>query len=98
MIANKGDWVQIHKVVLSPDERASQVPDDTKKVPLEQWVKGFALNESKIGEELEIETTTKRKIKGTLVAINPTYTHAYGNYIPELGEISKSLKEILFES
>ena len=44
-MAKKGDWVLIHKIVLSPEERAPQVPDDTKKVPLEMWIKGY-LNEN----------------------------------------------------
>ena len=26
-----GDYVQIHRVILNPGERAPQVPDDTKK-------------------------------------------------------------------
>ncbi len=41
--AKKGDWVQIHQIVLKPEERAPQVPEDTKKVPLEFWVKGYAV-------------------------------------------------------
>ena len=31
----QGDWVRIHSVVLSPDQRAPQVPEDTAGVPLE---------------------------------------------------------------
>jgi hypothetical protein len=39
-IIKKGSWVQIHYIVLQPSERADNVPEDTKQVPLELWVKG----------------------------------------------------------
>lgn len=39
MKAGKGEWVMIHNIVLAPSERAPQVPDDTKEVPLEMWVR-----------------------------------------------------------
>ncbi|MFN3328842.1 MAG: 2-amino-4-ketopentanoate thiolase, partial [Fervidobacterium pennivorans] len=34
-LAKKGDWVQVQVTILHPYERAPQVPEDTKKVPLE---------------------------------------------------------------
>jgi hypothetical protein len=94
--AKKGDWVQIHQVVLKPGERAPQVPDDTKKVPLELWVKGIALHDAKVGSQIEIETTTGRRVKGELTAINPGYTHNYGEFVPELLKVDMQLKEVLF--
>ena len=94
--AKKGDWVQIHQIVLKPEERAPQVPEDTKKVPLELWVKGFALHDAKIGSMVEIETVTGRRVKGELTAINPRYKHDYGNFVPELLKVDMQLKEILF--
>ncbi len=39
--ARKGDWVRVHGIVLTSDERAPQIPEDTKAVPLEIWTKGF---------------------------------------------------------
>jgi hypothetical protein len=94
--AKKGDWVQIHQIVLNPEERAPQVPDDTKLVPLELWVKGYALEEAALGEQIEIETTTGRKVTGELVAVNPKYTHTFGEFVPELLKIDQQVKEILF--
>jgi hypothetical protein len=94
--AKKGDWVQIHQIVLKPEERAPQVPDDTKQVPLELWLKGYALEEAILGEQIEIETTTGRTVKGELVAVNPKYTHSFGAFVPELLKIDRQLKEILF--
>lgn len=94
--AKKGDWVQIHQIVLKPEERAPQVPEDTKKVPLELWVKGYALIDAAVGELIEIETTTGRMVKGELVAVNPNYTHSFGEFVPELLKVDRQVKEILF--
>lgn len=94
--AKKGDWVQIHQIVLQPEERAPQVPEDTKKVPLELWVKGVARTEARLGEQIEIETTTGRIVKGELVAVNPKYIHSFGEFVPELLEIDRQVKGILF--
>ncbi len=93
---NKGDWVKVHNIVLSPSERAPQVPEDTKSVPLELWVKGFASKDGDMGDEIEVETITGRKVLGKVVEINPTYNHSFGNYIPELLQIGIELKKILF--
>lgn len=96
-MANKGNWVLIHKVVLTPEERAPQVPDDTKKVPLELWVKGYLVEDNaKIGDEVTVITRTKRKETGTLLEVNPTYTHSFGKFVPELLRVSELVREELF--
>lgn len=94
--AKKGDWVQIHQILLKPGERAPQVPEDTKKVPLELWVKGIVQEDAKIGSMVEIITATGRKVKGELIAVNPGYAHDYGEFVPELLKVDMQLKEILF--
>ena len=96
MDAKKGDWVQIHQILLKPGERAPQVPEDTKKVPLELWVKGIVQEDAKIGSMVEIITATGRKVKGELIAVNPGYAHDYGEFVPELLKVDMQLKEILF--
>ncbi len=40
-MAKQNDYVMIHRIVLEPEARAPQVPEDTKAVPLELWAKGF---------------------------------------------------------
>jgi len=95
-IIKKGDWVQIHQIVLKPEERAAHLPEDTKKVPLELWVKGFALEDGKIGDEIEVKTVTGRKVRGKAVNLNPRYIHDFGDYVPELTKIDMQLKETLF--
>jgi hypothetical protein len=96
MNAKKGDWVKIYRVILKPEERAPQVPDDTKLVPLEMWVKGFITADAELGDIVEVKTITGRMESGKLVEINPTYTHSFGNFIPELLQIGLDLKQILF--
>ena len=91
----KNSWVRIHKVILNPEERAPQVPDDTKKVPLEMWTKGFLLEDAEIGDEVTVETVTGRKETGKLIEVNPAYNHSFGNFIPELLQIDKQVRQIL---
>jgi hypothetical protein len=93
----KNAWVRIHKIILEPSERAPQVPDDTKKVPLELWTKGFLVSDAEIGDEVKITTVTGREETGTLIEVNPAYAHAFGNFIPELLEIDKQVRGILAE-
>lgn len=96
MKAKKGDWVLIYNIVLNPDERAPQVPDDTKQVPLETWVKGFTNEEASLGEQVSITTITGRIVSGKLVDINPYYKHDYGKCVPEILKIGLQLREITF--
>ncbi len=96
MKAIKGDWVKIYSVVLTPDQRAPQVPEDTKKVPLETWVKGYILDDANLGDIVKVKTYTGRTEEGKLVEIKPSYDHSFGNFIPELLEIGNQLRDILF--
>ncbi len=97
MKAIKGQWVKIHSIVLTSNERAPQVPDDTKKVPLELWVKGYILSDAEIGDFVEVKTMTGRVVEGNLIEINPSYKHSFGDNIPELLEIGPRIRKILFE-
>lgn len=96
MKAKKGEWVKIHRVVLNPDQRAPQVPDDTKKVPLEMWVKGYLKEDGEMGDEVVVTTMTGRVEHGTLMEINPSYSHSFGEFVPELLQIGTDLRRILF--
>ncbi|MCI5725854.1 MULTISPECIES: 2-amino-4-oxopentanoate thiolase subunit OrtA [Fusobacterium] len=96
MEAKKGDFVRIYNIVLTAEQRAPQLPEDTKKVPLEMWVKGFLQSDANIGDEVEVLTITGRRIKGKLTEINPVYRHNYGEFIPELLQIGLQARAILF--
>lgn len=96
ILAQKGDWVQIHQIVLTPEQRTGKIPEDTKKVPLELWVKGFISKDAAIGENVEIKTLTGRTENGELVGINVKYDYGFGNeYVPELLKIGIQLRNIL---
>lgn len=98
MDAKRGDWVRIHKIILNVGERAPNVPEDTKKVPLEMWDKGFLINESaKIGDNVQIETYIGRKVEGTLLEVAPYWKHNFGKSVPEILYIGRQAKEILNE-
>jgi hypothetical protein len=94
--ARAGDWVRVHGVVLEPGERAPQVPDDTKAVPLEIWLKGRLAADAMIGDEVDITTTTGRAARGTLVEVNPAYELGYGVCRPELLKIGGQVRGLLF--
>lgn len=92
----KGEWVLIHKIVLEPSERAPQVPEDTKKVPLELWVKGYLQKDANVGDEVTVITRTGRLESGKLLEANPYYKHDFGKFVPELLKVGDQVKSILF--
>lgn len=83
-MAKKGDWVRIHSVILQPDERAATVPDDTKLVPLELWIKGYLATDASLGDTVSVTTRTGRAVSGELVDETPHYSHSFGDFVPEL--------------
>ena len=96
MKAKKGDWVRIKKIVLRAEERSSNLPEDTKKVPLEMWDKGFLLDESaSLGDWVRVETIIGREIEGEFVQEDPSYDVNYGVSVNETIYIGKQLREML---
>ena len=94
--ARRGDWVQVHLVVLEAGERAPQVPNDTAKVPLEMKVKGSLVEDlAVIGDTVTVETSVGRKITGELVAIDPPYDVGFGPPPVELRSVGSELRKIL---
>jgi len=111
-IIRKGSWVEIHKIVLKPGERAPQeihkivlkpgerapqIPDDTQKVPLELKARGFLVQDAKLGDQVTVETVIGRKLSGTLCDESPSYTHSFGPPHPELLPIGSEVRAILKE-
>lgn len=95
MKAKKGDWVRIKKMVLPVGERSENLPEDTKKVPLLMWDKGFLLEDASIGDWVEVETIIGRKIDGELVQTEPGFDVNYGESVNETLYIGKQLREML---
>ena len=92
----KGDWVRVHSVVLQPNERAAAVPEDTKRVPLELWTKGYLQSDASMGDEVTVVTRTGRAVNGTLIEVNPHYEHSFGNFVPELQKAGDETFAFLF--
>lgn len=91
----KGSWVRIYDVVLNKEDRSPNLPEDTKKVSLEMWNKGFLLEDAKMGDRVKVKTLTERVVEGKLIEVNPTYTHSFGQFVPEILTIGKQLKELM---
>jgi hypothetical protein len=92
--AHKGELVQIHKVILTPEQRAKNLPDCTKSALYEAWIKGFLLDdEAKIGDTVRIETFIGRHISGTLIEVNPVYDHNFGKPQPAILAVGKAAEK-----
>jgi hypothetical protein len=88
-------WVEIHAIILPAGQRAAQVPEDTQRVPLEMRVKGFLAQPAVVGDEVEIVTVVGRRLRGTLVMVNPPYTHSFGSPIAELLTVGREVCTLL---
>jgi 2-amino-4-ketopentanoate thiolase alpha subunit len=81
---NAGTWVEIEKILLTPEQRAPTLPEDTKKVPYVLHASGFLLEDAELGAPVRIRTLIGRELEGTLKTINPSYDHTFGKVVPEL--------------
>lgn len=93
---NKGEWVRVHRIVLSPEQRAARLPEETRQVPLEMWVCGLLLNEkASIGDPVKVRTVTGRVVEGRLESVHPSYGHSFGAFVPELQAIRRELRDLM---
>ncbi|MCL1998739.1 MAG: 2-amino-4-oxopentanoate thiolase subunit OrtA [Turicibacter sp.] len=94
MTVKEGSWVLLRKVVLDVGERAEGLPEDTAKVPIVMWIKGFLLEDREIGEIARVRTRMNRVEEGVLEEENPATSVDYGGFVPEILEIGK-VREML---
>jgi hypothetical protein len=83
-----GTWVQIEQILLTPAERAPTLPEDTRQVPYVLRVSGFLLEDAELEKDARIRTLIGRELSGALKTVNPSYTHSFGETVPELLEIA----------
>ena len=95
-MAKQGDWVRIHRVILPAEERTANLPEDTKKVPFEMWVKGHLLEDGEMGDQVRIRTVSGREEHGALIEVNPQFDVNFGNFVPEVLEMDVRLRTALF--
>ena len=79
-----GTWVEIEQIVLTPELRAPTLPEDTKRVPYVLRVSGFLVEPAELGGPARVRTLIGRELGGTLITINPSYSHSFGSTVPEL--------------
>jgi hypothetical protein len=79
-----GTWVEIERVILTPDQRAPTLPEDTRSTPYVMRVSGFLLAPAELGGDARIRTIIGRELSGTLRTVNPSYSHSFGTVVPEL--------------
>lgn len=61
------------------------------------WVKGSMLDEEgHMGDTVHVKTASGRVEQGILTEENPHYAHSYGKFVPEMIEIDKQLREIMY--
>jgi len=87
-----GEWVEVERVLLEPADRSPGLPPETVGKQLLVWVKGFAHSGAALGEDVTIETMSGREVTGRLSAVNPGYTHTFGDPIPELSRVGRDLR------
>jgi hypothetical protein len=92
-----GTWVEIHRVVLHPGERAPQVPPETQRVPLELLARGWLDAPAVLGDDVSVTTAAGRHVHGKLVAVEPGYEHTFGPPVPELLAVGRQLRALLKE-
>ncbi len=83
MMIEQGAYVRIRRTVLQPQDRSSNLPEDTTLVPYKMWVKGYLQEESDLFDIVTIKTITGRTETGRLKESNPAYKHNYGDFVIE---------------
>jgi len=95
MGSHVGEFVEISWIAIAAGERAANIPESTRQVPLLARVKGFALERGKVGQEIDVLTLAGRKIRGTLLHTAPRHSHGFGEPQPELLRIGSELRREL---
>ncbi|MDD4541942.1 MAG: 2-amino-4-oxopentanoate thiolase subunit OrtA, partial [Eubacteriales bacterium] len=90
--------VVIEVEILTPEQRAPQIPEDTKETSLIALYKGYLQNETaNEGDVVTIKTAIGREVEGVLTTRDTSPTHTYGKVVPELLEAHKMVRDFVFE-
>jgi hypothetical protein len=80
----KGTWVEIERVLLAPEDRAPNLPEDTRACPYVLRLHGFLLEDCEMGAQARIRSLIGHEHAGTLREAQPGYSHSFGTSVPEL--------------
>lgn len=84
-----GAWVEIQRVLLRPEQRAPNVPQDTRQTPFVMRVRGFLDADGIVGEQAGVTSLIGRSHTGILIDAHPSYEHTFGPVVPELLHIGR---------
>lgn len=79
-----GTWVEIERVLLTPAERAPNLPEETRKCPYVLKISGFLQVDAEIGAAVTVKSLIGHEHTGVLKVVNPSYGHSFGSTVPEL--------------
>ncbi|MCE1227939.1 MAG: 2-amino-4-ketopentanoate thiolase [Firmicutes bacterium] len=85
-----GTWVEIERVLLKPEERAANLPEDTARTPYRLRISGFLNEDAELGAEVTVTSLIGHTHRGVLKAQNPSYHHSFGQTVPELLKIGRA--------
>ena len=88
-----GTWVEVERVILTPEQRAPSLPEDTKKVPYILRISGFLQQDAEMETEVRIRTIIGRELTGILKVVNPSYRHSFGKVVPEMLTIGTEFEQ-----
>jgi len=74
----------VEQIVLSPEARAPNLPEDTARCPYVLRVSGFLAEDAEFGGEAAVRSIVGREHRGVIRAVNPGYDHSFGPTVPEL--------------
>lgn len=89
-----GSWVEVERVLLTPEQRATNLPEDTRATPYVMRVNGFLTTDAELGQEVVVRSLIGREHHGRLVVGAPEYTHSFGPTVPELLHIGLVAEEV----
>ncbi|HNX32582.1 MAG TPA: 2-amino-4-oxopentanoate thiolase subunit OrtA [Holophaga sp.] len=85
----KGTWVEIERVLLKPEERAPNLPEETRRCPYLLHISGFLQEDAAIGDTVKVRSLIGHEHTGVLKVVNPSYAHSFGPTVPELLRIGR---------
>jgi hypothetical protein len=88
----KGTWVEIERVLLKPEERAPNLPEETRKCPYILKLSGFLQEDAELGAQVTVRSLIGHDHTGQLKVVNPSYSHSFGATVPELLKIGTEAK------
>jgi len=91
----KGTWVQIEVHYLEPNQRYQNLPIETQQVAYKGRIKGFLVQPCLgINQLCHIETVLGFIEKGMCIAIEPSHTHNFGEFVCETQAVALQITNL----